>query len=621
MGKGLSIRTALACTAMAGLLWSSGCNHQPKQPASDYTGKTQEAEAGKDSSQDRKDYVNSSTGYVQKGTKTTVSETETESANAELIKMPGAERGLRGFRKAGELLVEAPNGACQAALPGSGSLDILVSKEFIMQALEISVLEYTDSRILLQQGNTKVTLKKGSREMRCGLGRQVLECGPFSDEEGLYLPLQAICDGFGYNTRTAAGDWRICLEDALPYKSRKLPKTYDYRKTGRSTKVRDQGSYGTCWSFASLTALETALRPKNPAEFSADHMSIHNSFSLEQREGGQYTMSMAYLLAWQGPVLEAQDPYGDGDSPDGLEPVVHVQEIRILPSRDYESIKNAVFFYGGVQSSLYTSITGSDSHSANYKEETSSYCYQGDQVPNHDVVIVGWDDEYPKENFQTKPEGDGAFLCVSSWGEAFGDKGYFYVSYYDSNIGGNSLAYTGIEPTDNYDKLYQSDLCGWVGQVGYGSESAFGANVYEAEEEEFLKAAGFYTTGQETFYEISVVHHAAGEESLGSRKTVASGVAKYSGFYTVLLEEPERLQPGERFALVLEIRTPGSIHPIAVEYQADDATSAADVADGESYISLDGTNWEPMEGRYQCNLCLKGYTDRAAEGNGTAEAQ
>ena len=45
---------------------------------------------------------------------------------------------------------------------------------------------------------------------------------------------------------------------------------------------------------------------------------MHNHFLLGQDEGGEYTMSMAYLLSWEGPVWESEDPYGDGFSPDGL---------------------------------------------------------------------------------------------------------------------------------------------------------------------------------------------------------------------------------------------------------------------------------------------------------------
>ena len=75
-------------------------------------------------------------------------------------------------------------------------------------------------------------------------------------------------------------------------------------------------------------------------------MSLRNSFHFSQNAGGEYTMSMAYLLAWQGPVLEEEDPYGDGYSPDGLSPACHVQEIQVLPEKDYEAVKRAVYLYG-----------------------------------------------------------------------------------------------------------------------------------------------------------------------------------------------------------------------------------------------------------------------------------
>ena len=76
-------------------------------------------------------------------------------------------------------------------------------------------------------------------------------------------------------------------------------------------------------------------------------------FWISQNSGGDYSMAMAYLLAWQGPVSEEDDPYGDSTSPDGLAPVCHVQEIRILPERNYDAVKRAVYLYGGVQTSLY----------------------------------------------------------------------------------------------------------------------------------------------------------------------------------------------------------------------------------------------------------------------------
>ena len=66
----------------------------------------------------------------------------------------------------------------------------------------------------------------------------------------------------------------------------KLPAFYDYREEGRAVPVRNQGFYGTCWAFASLTALETALMPEEETDFSRDHLNFNNSYALSTEEGG-----------------------------------------------------------------------------------------------------------------------------------------------------------------------------------------------------------------------------------------------------------------------------------------------------------------------------------------------
>ena len=390
----------------------------------------------------------------------------------------------------------------------------------------------------------------------------------------------------------------------------KLPSAYDYRKTGRAPQIGNQGSLGTCWAFASLKALESSLLPGKSLELSVDHMTLHNSFSMSQDAGGEYTMSMAYLLAWQGPVLESEDPYGDGYSPDGLKPCLHVQDIQILPAKDYEAIKQAVYRYGGVQSSLYTSMRNYQSESVYYNRTTNSYCYIGDEKPNHDSVIIGWDDNYSKDNFNMGLEGDGAFICTNSWGEDFGDQGYFYVSYYDTNIGVHNIVYTGVEPADNYDHNYQSDLCGWVGQIGYGRDSAWFANAYTAGKGENLEAAGFYATDQNTDYEIYVARHLGekADQTFGQRVKVAEGRLRYAGFYTIPLDQKIVLDDGEKFAIIVKITTPGTVHPVAIEYDAGDGMAEIDLSDGEGYLSFDGDKWEHVEETQKCNVCLKAYT-------------
>lgn len=391
-----------------------------------------------------------------------------------------------------------------------------------------------------------------------------------------------------------------------------LPVRYDYREEGRCPGVGSQGELGTCWAFATMMALESSLLPEEVYDFSEDHISLHNSFGMGQDMGGDYTMAMAYLLAWQGPVLEEEDPYGDGESPEGLIPAKHVQEIRILDDRDFDAIKRSVYFHGGVQTSLYIALdeVENESQSHYYREDTCAYCYDGNQMPNHDIVIVGWDDTYPRENFSFDTGRDGAFLCMNSWGTAFGDDGLFYVSYADVNIGAHSLVYTGIEPADNYGRIYQTDLCGWLGQLGYGDEEAYFANVYTASGRERVEAAGFYAAGPDSEYQVYIIKNVGQAEELALGEPVASGRFKYAGYYTVKLNGPVDIDAGERFAVAVHIKTPGAVHPVAIEYQSDSSElmTQVDLTDGEGYISADGKRWSSTEREQSSNVCLKAYT-------------
>lgn len=390
-----------------------------------------------------------------------------------------------------------------------------------------------------------------------------------------------------------------------------LPTKYDAREENRTSPVRDQGEWGSCWAFASLLAVENSLLPQESWDFSEDHM-LHNPyFNYREEDGGDYTMAMAYLVSWQGPVREEDDPYGDGTSPKKLKPVKHVQQVEVLPAGDRNAIKEAVIRCGGVQTSLYTTMTDPTKASDYYNIEQKAYCYPKETAPNHDVVIVGWDDNFPKEAFSGTAEGNGAYLCENSWGTRFGDQGFFYVSYYDKNIGKTNAAYSKVEPSDNYDHIYQSDLCGWIGQVGYGEPSSWGANVYQAKGHERLQAAGFYAIDKDTDYEVYVARKLtgkAGTETFADRSLVAKGHLQYAGYYTIPLNREIHLDPGERFAVIIRLTTPGAIHPIAIEYDAGDGRCNVDCSDGEGYISYDGKYWDYVEIEQKCNVCLKAYT-------------
>lgn len=490
----------------------------------------------------------------------------------------------------------------------SNSMNPMISSEKIKNIFSCAVNAYDKENLIVEKANVKLVLNVNRPGIVLNGNYQDSGETIVAGNNRFYVPLSIFEDYFSYDYNWNFKENKIQLINLKP-NEKIYPHFYDYRTDGRIVRVKDQKDLGTCWAFASLTALETSLMNKYTYDFSEDHMSCHNGYNLKQTEGGDYNMSMAYLSSWTGPVLEEEDPYGDGISPDGLSGAVHVQEMQIIESKDLDGIKRAVFLYGGVQSSLYMSMSdsyGNDSEA--YNSQNSSYCYIGNEKANHDVVIVGWDDHYEASNFSTVPEGDGAFICVNSWGKKFGDAGYFYVSYYDSGIGMHNLVYTGIEPVNNYDKIYQSDKCGWVGQLGYNREYAYFSNVYTAQSDEILSAVGFYATDSATSYDIYVVENYVDESSFDEKRKVVSGSFANAGYYTVKIPEEIIIPAGKSFAVIVYINTPSSVKPIAIEFRGDYSTSTVDITDGNGYISLNGMRWEHVEATQQCNVCLKAYT-------------
>ena len=487
-------------------------------------------------------------------------------------------------------------------------LNVMLPLDIIGSTFSCAINNIEENNIELQKGNNVVKIH-GIEQYIDVSGKIIPVINPISVQYNqMYINSKVIELGFSYDSKWQANENTLILT-SNGIEEHILPSKYSYRDVGRLPDIENQGVYGTCWAFASLGAVESSIMPEEKYNFSEENMTLNVGYKGNQMEGGDYTRAIAYLTSWAGPVLEEDDPYGDGKyNPDA--PVVkHVQEVQLIESKNLQAIKRAVFLDGGVETCMYTSMNKAGEKSVYYNEKNSSYCYIGTQAPNHDVVIVGWDDNYPKENFTSKLEADGAFICMNSWGEEFGDEGLFYVSYYDSNIGIHNAVYTRIEDVENYDNIYQSDLCGWVGHLGYEEDSAYFANVYTARGDEEIKAVGFYATGKDTSYEIYYVDGFAGEESFNKRVYLQSGKFINGGFYTVDLENPIRILEGTRYAIVIKIKTPGATKPIAIEYKAGQGTRNVDITDGEGYISYTGRSWEHVEESKECNICLKMYTD------------
>ncbi len=402
-----------------------------------------------------------------------------------------------------------------------------------------------------------------------------------------------------------------------------LPSRYNLAEEGKKPTVRSQGNTGTCWAIAACSAIESDLLPDTELVLSPDHMSLQNGFSAEQKDGGDYYMIMSYLSDWKGPVTEEEDPYGDGESPDGLSPAVHVQEIRLLRDMTRAGIKQMILRYGAAQSSLCLDRKRTDTDEYHYyNEETCAYFDPLTENLNHDILILGWDDSFSRENFRIKPPLDGAWICQNTWGEDFGENGIFYVSYEDRNLfrkGG--VVYNRIEKTDNYDHVYENDFLGWQGRQGYDSESCWFAGEYSASSDELLSAVGIYSTGSGTSCSIYLLENFTDAEDLklltdpdaADSRLIARGEMDSAGFFTIDLDNEIPLSEGERFAIAVYITSAGAKKPVVVELQKDSYTQNVTLAGRHTWISKDAGTWDSTQEKYSTNVCLKVYTRDAVQ--------
>ncbi len=398
-----------------------------------------------------------------------------------------------------------------------------------------------------------------------------------------------------------------------------LPSYYDLRMLGKLTPVGDQGSSGVCWAFASLGSLESCLLPNETWNFSENNMKnvLSNSdpqgFDRYANDAGSWEEATAYLTRYSGPVTGTQDPFNEDSSysTPGLNVVKHVQDTVLIDPRnstgimDNDQLKNAIMEYGAV----YSLMTYDDSY---LNPITYGYLYNGTLNVNHAVDIVGWDDNYSKDNFINGAPGNGAFIVRNSWGSEWGDNGYFYVSYYDKYLANSdyNVIFMDAEPTTNYDNIYQYDPFGVVGNLGYNSNVGWFSNIFKSNGNEKLEASSFYVFSPNTTYQIYVyLNPSSLNPQDGILADFQSGTISTEGYKTIQLDKIVQLLKGEKFSIVVRLTTPDDNYPVTIEYPEAGYSSKATANPGESYVSADGNTWEDLTSIVKnANVCLKAFT-------------
>lgn len=291
--------------------------------------------------------------------------------------------------------------------------------------------------------------------------------------------------------------------------------------------VRDQNPFGTCWAFAGTGSFEYAVDKKTGSntDYSEEHMIQRLSkngdtgYQITSKDtGGNEYMYSGYFTSGYGPVSDSLFPYDTTKSTLQIIPSIlnakgnyratDVQFFKTtddangaLNSETVNTVKQAVYNNGSV-------TCGITWDSSMIQEDKVSYYNNDDNArndSNHEVLIVGWDDDYSADHFEGVTK-NGAWLVRNSWGNNIGDNGYFWVSYQDKSLI-PSCTIRSYEEVSDDDTIYNLDESGALyPQVTYDGTSQVGfINSFSLKKREKLKEVTFYEAETGAQYQLFYV--------------------------------------------------------------------------------------------------------------------
>ena len=434
-------------------------------------------------------------------------------------------------------------------------------------------------------------------------------------------PIRALVPGSYVDPPSGSGDddtSSVGVARAASY-----PSKYDPRSS-LGLPVRNQKPSNMCWAFTLASNLEISFLRAGAGTFdlSEEHLAYFfanrlgdplgntandkNILTHSYRDGGNQTLAAIFLSTWSGMALESQVPY--------VTNVDHTEDSTATPnsgmaykttaylenaafsSYSVSKIKNLVLEYGSVSMSfgMYDNY---------YNPHTYAYSYPGSSGVNHAITIVGWDDSYAKENFNDdcNVTADGAWIARNSWGEDWGDDGYFYISY-QNKCNYNIVAAEAItDPT--YPNNYFYDGSSALSKLklypeGNGGISSI-ANVFEAKagngKGEALGEVVLATYTDGGSYSIQIY------TNLKSASDPVSGTPAYdipvqfyqehAGISTVNVPEVD-LFPGTLYSIVVKNTGSGVVEYLCETDSAYDWVQfQADLKENQSFCYHERSGW------------------------------
>ena len=214
-----------------------------------------------------------------------------------------------------------------------------------------------------------------------------------------------------------------------PSGNENIPSRFDWREKGIMTPVKHQMNLGSCGVFAAVAVFEALIKKGTGNTVDLSEQQVINS-SRDWVPSGISSVDAMKYMKQHGLVVEERLPYQDkktDEVPDGpsgfkLTDYHYVVTDKLALTDKIHTIKQAVLTYGPVATNMifYEDLD-------RYKQGVYVYDGEAEEQGGHWVVIIGWKDDPHVKN-------GGYWICRNSWGEGWGEHGYFNIAFGECGI-------------------------------------------------------------------------------------------------------------------------------------------------------------------------------------------
>lgn len=396
--------------------------------------------------------------------------------------------------------------------------------------------------------------------------------------------------------------------------------------------VRDQGISDDCWTFSTLASIESNLLKNN---MDTDYLSVAHlelmtqnslytpsfiTFNRNFNSGGKLEFAAAYVLNNWGPISEDTLPFQtitnlikgtttinqidiiDKSATVDVDDIFYLNNSQgSCDENSIETIKQYLVNHGALAASIYFNVNNNDYVNGSY------YYYNGNNISNHAVTIVGWDDTIEVTSFTNKASRKGAWIVKNSYGTNMGDNGYYYVSYDDINICTNIVGFYNTD-LDVSDEVYYYDDLGTNVTLSSKSDVNYIANIFtkKTTNTEKIDKITFATNTKGIKYTV----YYASNASLKNHEEIASGTTSHAGYMSI--EPIKDIYATDKFSIIIKYETDSNMNdtiPVAMSVASQTSPYRNfEVTDGVSYLSTNGEKWIDLGAKLNAQASIRVYT-------------